>query len=203
MSPSSPQRSRAPRPPTVQTAPATENLAPHLAPAAAFGCTFDDALAPLDAARLLQAALAALPNQAYGRALVAPCGGGALAACLPAQRVVGLDEGRALLGKAQRRLTLRPDRARFSLLHGGLPELVPPAPGQGFDLVVLDGVREELASLPAAALRLALDAQLALEGVLLLFERAERPLGPLAYTPLQTTVLQLGDLTLRLRCYWR
>ena len=69
--------------------------------------------------------------------------------------------------------------------------------------MVLDGTREELAGLPAAALRLALDALLALGGVVLLFERAERPLGPLAYTPLQATVLQLGDLTLRLRCYWR
>lgn len=154
-------------------------------------------------ARLIQAVLAALPNRAYARALVAPCGGGALAACLPAHRVVALDPGRALLAKAQRRLAQRADRGRFALLHGGLAELLPPPAGQAFDLVVLDGAREDLSALPPAALRLALDGQLAFGGILLAIERERHTLGPLPYTPLHRHALQFGDVALQLRCFWR
>lgn len=173
------------------------------APPPAAGCTFDDALPPVAAAQLMQAVLAILPNRAYARALVAPCGSGALAACLPAHRVVALDPGRGLLAKAQRRLAQRADRGRFALLHGGLAELLPPVPGQAFDLIVLDGVREEASALPPAALRLALDEQLAFGGILLAIERERGSLGPLPYTPLHGHALQLGDVALQLRCFWR
>lgn len=94
------------------------------------------------------------------------CGGGRLATQLPADEVVGLDDVRTLLGRAQKRVAAMADRARFCFASE--PFDAQARLGAPFDLVVLDGLRHPLAQEGGtAALRLAVLHHLAPGGHLL------------------------------------